>query len=70
MINTRLIWYLKINKLITEKQSDFRSERNPINNLIRLETFIREVSIEKGHLVAVLFFDLEKASTQRGRTAQ
>ena len=60
MVNARLIWYLETNKLITEYQSGFRSQRSPMDHLIRLETFIGEASIKKEHLVAV-FFDLEKA---------
>ena len=43
-----------------EYQSGLRSQRSPIDHLIRLETFIREASIKKEHLVAV-FFALEKA---------
>ena len=60
MVNARLIWYLETNKLITEYQSSFRRQRSPMDPLIRLETFIREASIKKEHLVAV-FFDLKKA---------
>ena len=60
MVNARLICYLETNKLITEYQSGFRSQRSPTDHLIRLETLIREASIKKEHLVAV-FFDLEKA---------
>ena len=60
MVNARLIWYLETNKLITEYQSGFRSQRSPIDHLIRLETFIRDASIKKEHLVAVFFY-LEKA---------
>ena len=47
MVNTRLIWYLETNKLISEYQSGFRSQRSPMDQLIRLETFIREASIKK-----------------------
>ena len=47
MVNARLIWYLETNKLITDYQSNFRSQRSPIDHLIRLETSIREVSIKK-----------------------
>ena len=60
MVNAGLIWYLETNKLITEYQSGFRSQRSRIDHPIRLETFISEASIKKEHLVAV-FFDLEKA---------
>ena len=60
MINTRLVWYLESNNLISPVQSGFRSERSTNDNLIRLETFIRDAFIKKEHVV-VVFFDLEKA---------
>ena len=60
MVNARVIWYLETNKLITGYLSGFRSQRSPMDHLIRLEAFIREASIKKKCLVAV-FFDLEKA---------
>ena len=60
MINTRLVWYLEFNNLISPVQSGFRSERSTNDNLIRLETFIRDAFVKKEHVVAV-FFDLEKA---------
>ena len=44
MVNARLIWYLETNKLITEYQSGFRSQRSPMDHLIRLETFTREAA--------------------------
>ena len=60
MINERLVWYLETNNIITEFQSGFRHQRSTNDDLVRLETFIREAFIKKDHLVAV-FFDLEKA---------
>ena len=60
MINTRLVWYLESNNLISPVQSGFGSERSTNDNLITLETFIRDAFIKKEHVVAV-FFDLEKA---------
>ena len=60
MINTRLVWYLEFNNLISPVQSGFRSERSTNDNLVRLETFIRDAFVKKEHVVAV-FFDLEKA---------
>ena len=60
MINARLVWYLEINNLISPVQSDFRSERSTIDNLVSLETFICEAFVKKEHVVAV-FLDLEKA---------
>ena len=60
MINGRLVWYLEKNKLITNMQSGFRKQRSTTDNLVRLETFIREAFVQKQHAVAI-FFDLEKA---------
>ena len=45
---------------ISRFQSGFRSDRSTTDNLVRLETFIRDAFIKKEHVVAV-FFDLEKA---------
>ena len=47
MINTRLVWYLEFNNLLSPVQSGFRY------------TFIRDAFVKKEHVVAV-FFDLEK----------
>ena len=55
MINKRLIWYLESNNLL-----GFRAGRSTNDNLVRLETFIRDVFVKKEHVVAV-FFDLEKS---------
>jgi len=41
-------------------QSGFRKQRSTTDNLVRLETFIREAFVQKQHAVAI-FFDLEKA---------
>ena len=60
MINVRLVWYLESNNLISPVQSGFRSERSTNDNLVRLETFVRDAFVAKEHVVAV-FFDLEKA---------
>ena len=60
MINKRLVWYLESNNLITKFQSGFRAERSTNDNLVRLETFIRNAFIKREHVVAV-FFDFEKA---------
>ena len=60
MINKRLIWYLESNNLLTQYQSGFRAGRSTNDNLVRLETFIRDAFVKKEHVVAV-FFDLEKA---------
>ena len=60
MVNNRLIWYLEYNAIITAYQSGFRKKRSTIDQLIRLESAVREAFINKDHLVAV-YFDLEKA---------
>jgi hypothetical protein len=60
MINSRLVWFLESNNLVTNFQSGFRSQRSTNDHLVRLESFIRDAFIKKEHLVAV-FFDLEKA---------
>ena len=60
MINKRLIWYLESNNLLSRYQSGFRAGRSTNDNLVRLETFIRDAFVKKEHIVAV-FFDLEKA---------
>ena len=60
MINERLVWYLEPNNLITKYQSGFRAERSTNDNLVRLETFIRDAFIKREHVVAVFFY-LEKA---------
>ena len=60
MINKRLVWYLESTNLITKFQSGFRAERSTNDNLVRLETFIRDAFIKREHVVAV-FFDLKKA---------
>ena len=58
--NDKFGWYLESNNLISPVQSGFRSERSTNDNLVRLETFIRDAFVAKEHAVAV-FFDLEKA---------
>ena len=60
MINTRLVWYLEFNNLLSHVQSGFHYERSTNDNSVRLETFIRDAFVKKEHVVAV-FFDLEKA---------
>ena len=60
IINNILIWYLEYNAIITAYQSGFRKKRSTIDQIIRLESAVREVFINNDHLVAV-YFDLEKA---------
>ena len=60
MVNDRLVYYLESNGLISEFQSGFRKQRSTVDQLVRLETWIREGLINRQHVVAI-FFDLEKA---------
>ena len=60
IINNRLVHYLEINNLLTPYQSGFRKHRSTNDQLVRLETFIREAFINNEHMAAI-FFDLEKA---------
>ena len=60
MVNDRLVYYLETNNIITEFQSGFRKNRSTTDQLVRLETAVREAFINRQHLVAI-FFDLEKA---------
>ena len=59
-MNNRLVYYLVSNNLIRNLQSGFRKERNTVDQLIRLETWVREGLVNREHVVAI-FFDLEKA---------
>ena len=55
MINKRLTCFLESNNHISRFQSGFRSDRSTTDNLVRLETFIRDAFIKKEHVVAVFF---------------
>ena len=43
MVNNRLVYYLESNNLITNLQSGFRKERSTVDQLIRLETWTRDL---------------------------
>lgn len=60
MVNDRLVWTLESKKQISDYQCGFRLGKCTLDQLIRLETYIRDGIIRKEHVVAV-FFDLEKA---------
>ena len=60
MVNKRLMWFLEKNKILNNIQSGFRKNRSTVDQLVRLETFIRNAFIKKEHVTAI-FFDLEKA---------
>ena len=60
MINLRLIWFLESNNLLSNLQTSFRAKRSTIDQIVRIETLIRETFIKKKHLITVLF-DLAEA---------
>ena len=60
MVNERLIYYLEKKNLLTKFQAGFRAERSTIDQLVRLESFIKDAFAEGDHVVGV-FFDLAKA---------
>ncbi|GFX67725.1 probable RNA-directed DNA polymerase from transposon X-element [Trichonephila clavipes] len=60
MVNTRLVYVLEKEKCISPLQSGFRKGRSTLDNLIFLESQIRDVFVKRNHLVS-LFFDIEKA---------
>jgi len=60
MVNSRLVWYLEKNKMISSAQCGFRNRRSTTNQLVHLESFVREAFIQKQHATAI-FLDLEKA---------
>ena len=60
MVNGRLVYYLESNGHIANLQSGFRKQRCTTDQLVRLETWVREGLANREHVVAVLF-DLEKA---------
>ena len=60
MINTRLVWFLEKNNILTKYQSGFRKGRMTTDQLIRHESFIRDSFLKGNHVVSVFFY-LEKA---------
>ena len=55
MNNKRLTWFLESNNHISQFQSGFRSDHSTIDNIVRLETFMRDAFIKREHVVAVFF---------------
>ena len=60
IINTRLVWFLESNNFISEIQSGFRPARSTTDNLITLDTAIKN-SLHNGKHFIAIFFDLQKA---------
>ena len=60
MVNARLVYVLEENKCISPYQSGFRKGRCTLDNILYLETQIRNAFVRRNHLVSI-FFDIEKA---------
>ena len=60
MVNNRFIFILKQRNLISPWQSGFRRGRSTTENILMLETNIRNANLRRNHLVFI-FFDIEKA---------
>lgn len=60
IVNDRLMWYLETGGKLSPFQAGFRQGRSTTDQLVRLETSIRDSFVKGNHMVGV-FFDLEKA---------
>ncbi|GBN84963.1 putative RNA-directed DNA polymerase from transposon BS [Araneus ventricosus] len=60
MVNARLVYQLEKTRCIPTFQSGFRKGRSTLDNIINLETQIRNAFVRRNHLVSI-FFDIEKA---------
>ncbi|GBL73839.1 putative RNA-directed DNA polymerase from transposon BS [Araneus ventricosus] len=60
MVSARLMHVLERSKWFVPSQSGFSRRRGTIDNLLKLETAIREAFVHKKHLLSI-FFDIEKA---------
>ncbi|GBM48867.1 hypothetical protein AVEN_36924-1 [Araneus ventricosus] len=60
MVSARLMHVLDRSKWFVPSQSGFDRRRGTIDNVLKLETAIREAFVRKKHLVSI-FFDIEKA---------
>ncbi|GFU54015.1 probable RNA-directed DNA polymerase from transposon X-element [Trichonephila clavipes] len=60
MVNTRLVYVLEKEECISPLQSGFRKGRSTLDNLVFLESQIKDAFVRRNHLVSI-FFDIEKA---------
>ncbi|GFU64990.1 putative RNA-directed DNA polymerase from transposon X-element [Trichonephila clavipes] len=54
MVNTRLVYVLEKEKCICPLQSGFRKGRSTLDNLVFLESQIRDAFVRRNHLVSFL----------------
>ncbi|GFX63645.1 probable RNA-directed DNA polymerase from transposon X-element [Trichonephila clavipes] len=66
MVNARFVYELEKNKCIPLFQSGFRKGRSTLDNIIQLESKIRNAFVRRNHLVSI-FFDIEKANDRTWR---
>ncbi len=60
MVNNRLMYFLETNNHLSPYQSGFRKGRSTLDNIVNLESRIRNAFVKRNHLISV-FFDIEKA---------
>ena len=59
MVNSRLLWYIETNDLLTRHQSGFRKGRSTKDHILNLESCINKAHANKSTLA--IFLDIEKA---------
>ena len=60
IINTRLTWYLREHKIITDKQFGFQQNRSTFDPVASLEDYVRR-NYARRRISAAVLFDIEKA---------
>ena len=68
MVNNRLVYFLEQNGILSVLQSGFRKQRSTTEQLIRLDTWVRERLANGEHVVAT-FFDLRRRMIRHGNMA-
>ena len=63
MINHRLVWDLESNNLISKNQAGLRKKHSINDHLVRLESFIRDVS--KRNMSLQYFFILKRRTIRQ-----
>ncbi|GBN42798.1 putative RNA-directed DNA polymerase from transposon X-element [Araneus ventricosus] len=60
MVNKHLVYILEKKNILSKFQSGFRYGRSSQDNVLQLETAIRDAFVSKKHLASI-FFDMDKA---------
>jgi potassium voltage-gated channel Eag-related subfamily H protein 8 len=66
MVNDRLAWFLETNGILTEYQSGFRKNRSTIDQIIRLESAVRETFIKQEHMMPLFKSKLRQFAVKIG----